>query len=1086
MVAAADPADAVCARSASGSVVSDPPSVSSEDGVLEVTFQYETTTDEQGLTRYCYLYKNAAGQVEEAPTLEVNPGDQLILHFYNDLPAASAEATAAGAMPGMKMKAAATSADSACSATSVTSESTNLHFHGTNIAPVCHQDEVVHTLVQPQESFDYDITIPANEPPGAYWYHPHPHGYSQGQVIGGASGVILVGGIQNVNPVVSGLPQRVFVLRDQKIPSSVPSASNKPATDLSINYVPVLYSAGYKPAVIDTAPSEKEFWRVLNTSANTLMDLEVVNGAGVGQPLQIVAVDGVPLTDSSGNATTTTQTSYVLSPASRVEFVVTTPAAGATYQLKTLTWNNGSSGDADPGRPIANIVGGSAEAASAAVRAPLKRLPAQTAARRLTRFAALSATTPTTTRNLYFSVASDFSAFYITVDGQTPTPFSMDGPPNITVTEGTTEQWIIQNRSTMDHSFHIHQLHFETLAINGSAVSDSTRRDTINIPHWSGNASDPYPSVTLLMDFRDPNIVGTFVYHCHILSHEDLGMMGMIQVLPGVTTTTLAASSATVAAGASVTLTAAVTTAAGNGTPTGTVTFQSGSTRLGSATLNGSGVAALSTTALPPGSNSVTASYTGSTPFAASTSAASAITVTGSAAAAPVFSPSGGPSGPGRLVAISTATAGAAIYYTTNGTAPTTSSTPYRGAITVSSTETVQAMAVASGYANSAVASATYTLVPGGPSSALQYVPVTPCRVADTRNAVGAFGGPEMSAGQTREFDIPTSACNIPATAVAYSLNVTVIPDAALNYLTLWPSGQTQPIVSTLNSDGRVKANAAITPAGSNGGVDVFTYDATQVILDIDGYFVPAGTASALSFYPVTPCRIADTRNATGPLGAPYVAAGSTRNIPVLSAACGIPGGAQAYSVNVTAIPHTALNYLTSWPAGQAQPLVSTLNATTGEVTANAAIVPAGSGGNISFFASDDIDLVLDVNGYFAAPASGGLSLYTLLPCRVLDTRSSSGAFNGLLAVAVGASACAPPGTAQGYVLNATVLPPGPLNYLTLWPDGQTQPVVSTLNAADGAITSNMAIVPTTDESIDAFSYNPTQLILDLSSYFAP
>src|SRR5271170_357640 len=202
-------------------------------------------------------------------------------------------------------------------------------------------------------------------------------------------------------------------------------------------------------------------------------------------------------------------------------------------------------------------------------------------------------------------------------------------------------------------------------------------------------------------------------------------------------------------------------------------------------------------------------------------------------------------------------------------------------------------------------------------TTGLQFIPVMPCRVADTRNASGPFGGPELSAGMSREFDIPQSACGIPSTAVAYSLNVTVVPNASLNYLTLWPSGETQPFVSTLNSDGRVKANAAITPAGANGGVSVFVSDASQVILDIDGYFVPAGTSSALAFYPVTPCRISDTRNPAGPLGGPYLAAQTSRAFPVQSSTCGLPSTAQAYSLNVTAVPHTTLNYLTTWPTGE-------------------------------------------------------------------------------------------------------------------------------------------------------------------------
>ena len=371
-------------------------------------------------------------------------------------------------------------------------------------------------------------------------------------------------------------------------------------------------------------------------------------------------------------------------------------------------------------------------------------------------------------------------------------------------------------------------------------------------------------------------------------------------------------------------------------------------------------------------------------------------------------------------------------------------------------------------------------------STALQFIPVTPCRVADTRNSTGPFGGPEMSAGSTREFDIPQSACGIPSTAVAYSLNVTVVPSGALGYLTVWPTGESQPTISTLNSDGRVKGNAVIAPAGTNGGVDVYVTDPTQVVLDIDGYFVPAGTASALAFYPVTPCRVADTRNATGPLGGPTLSAGSSRAFPVQSSSCGIPATAQAYSLNVTAVPQSDLRYLTTWPTGETRPLVSTLNSPTGEEVANAAIVPAGTSGEISVHVTNDSDVVLDINGYFAPPGTGGLSLYTVAPCRVIDTRSGAGAFSGVLTVNVEGSTCAPPATAQAYVFNATAMPDGGLNYLTLWPDGQTQPVVSTLDAGDGAITANMAIVPTTNGSIDASSTDSTNLILDLSGYFAP
>ena len=132
-----------------------------------------------------------------------------------------------------------------------------------------------------------------------------------------------------------------------------------------------------------------------------------------------------------------------------------------------------------------------------------------------------------------------------------------------------------------------------------------------------------------------------------------------------------------------------------------------------------------------------------------------------------------------------------------------------------------------------------YFAAPGS-AGALSFYPVTPCRVADTRAATGPFGGPEMGAGTTRSFAIPASACNIPTTAAAYSLNVTVAPDGPLGYLSAWGAGASQPLVSTLNSpDGAALANAAIVPAGTNGAITIFVTDPTQVILDIDGYFAP-------------------------------------------------------------------------------------------------------------------------------------------------------------------------------------------------------------------------------------------------------
>src|SRR5579871_6839543 len=380
------------------------------------------------------------------------------------------------------------------------------------------------------------------------------------------------------------------------------------------------------------------------------------------------------------------------------------------------------------------------------------------------------------------------------------------------------------------------------------------------------------------------------------------------------------------------------------------------------------------------------------------------------------------------------------------------------------------------------------------PGAGIHLTPVAPCRVVDTRNPNGQFGGPPIQGGTYRTFPIPQGGCNIPASAAAYSLNVTVVPHSPLGFLTIWPAGEAQPYVSTMNSpDGRTKANAAIVPAGASGAVNVYVTNTSDVILDINGYFAPP-TQGSLQFYPMPPCRVVDTRQTNFPsgLGAPSLGAMQTRDLPILTSPCfqGLPNTPQAYSFNVTAVPNPAnqpLYFLALWPDGPL-PTVSTLNNPTATAVANAAIVPANpANGDVDVLGSNSTDLVIDVNGYFAAPASGGYSFYPAAPCRGYDSRNNNGQpFTGELTVDIANSPCMPPSNATAYVFNATVVPSGGLGFLTLWPDGQPLPLASTLNAYDGFITSNLAIVPNTDGSTDAFAGGGyTQLILDISGYFA-
>jgi len=372
----------------------------------------------------------------------------------------------------------------------------------------------------------------------------------------------------------------------------------------------------------------------------------------------------------------------------------------------------------------------------------------------------------------------------------------------------------------------------------------------------------------------------------------------------------------------------------------------------------------------------------------------------------------------------------------------------------------------------------------------LAFYPVTPCRVADTRVAGGALPG-----GRSTFYPI-AGACGIPGNAQAYSLNITAVPQGPLAYLTVWSAGQPQPPVSTLNSPGgAIVANAAIVPGVSE--IAVYASDTTHAIIDVDGYFAPPGGPGALAFYPLAPCRVADTRNATGPFGGPSLAGGATRDFPVPASACGIPATAQAYSLNMTAVPSGPLGYLSAWAAGQPQPNVSTLNASEGQIRANAAIVPAGTGGAISVYASDPTNLVIDIDGYFAPPGNpGALYFYPVTPCRLADTRNANGSFGGPPLPAgstrnfpIPSSACGLPSTAQAWSLNMTVVPPAALSYLTAWPTGEPLPLVSTLNDRQGQVLANAAIVlaggaPSGPGAISVYVSDATSLIIDINGYF--
>lgn len=510
-----------CPRFAAGSTVTNPPALFSQGGVLIVNLSYQTAQDSQGRTLYCFTTLEGT----ESPTLHVRPGDHLIINVKNDLP----EPTTAGAMQ------MATNAATICGAAMMNASSVNIHYHGTNTSPTCHSDEVIHTTINSGETFTYNVAFPSDEPPGLYWYHPHIHGISEPAVQGGASGALVVDGIENVQPSVAGLPQRIFVIRDQNVAGNPTPGGAVPAWDVTLNYVPIPYPA-LTPAVIKVTPNEKQFWRVANASADTILDLQVIYN-GVPQPISLVALDGVPVgsQDGTSQGTLIPVTDLRLPPAARMEFIVTMPSANVkTAQFLTQAINTGPDGDNDTRRVLANIqpvgdVIGPDSQVKAALSSPWRQ-----------RFEGLADAPVTATRALYFSENSDQTKFFITVDGQTPVVFSPSNPPAIQTTQGSVEDWTIENRAQENHEFHIHQIHFMVLSqnnfqINGSQPVQALQGqllDMIDVPFWDGNPAHPYPSVTLRMDFRGQDI-GDFVFHCHILNHEDQGMMAIIRVLPG-------------------------------------------------------------------------------------------------------------------------------------------------------------------------------------------------------------------------------------------------------------------------------------------------------------------------------------------------------------------------------------------------------------------------------------------------------------------------------------------------------------------------------------------------------------------------
>ncbi|MBL8217152.1 MAG: hypothetical protein JNK87_40905 [Bryobacterales bacterium] len=387
-------------------------------------------------------------------------------------------------------------------------------------------------------------------------------------------------------------------------------------------------------------------------------------------------------------------------------------------------------------------------------------------------------------------------------------------------------------------------------------------------------------------------------------------------------------------------------------------------------------------------------------------------------------------------------------------------------------------------------------------TTGLRFEPVQPCRIMETRDGSnfggqsGPFGPPYLRAGETRTLVVSQSVCGVPASAKAWALNVTVIPrnGGEVEYVTLWPAGEQRPPTRTVSSpDGQIVANTAFVKA-LGGAFSLYASDDTDLIIDITGYFTDPGGQN-LVFYPLTPCRVTDTRALyrpqAGPFGPPSLVAQQTRSFAMPQTPyCSVPSTARAYSVTITVVPPAGLAYLTMWPtgAGGGRPNVSSINSFVGRTVANNVIVPAGTNGSLDVFAFNNTDLLIDINGYFA-PDNGttGLYYYPQSPCIVLDTTTSTPLLDETArTVPMLAAGCGAPNTAKAYALNATSLPDGrPMPFLTLWPTGQPQPGTSVSNAFEGQVVTNFALIPAgTNGNVEVLAYRRSNVVIEVMGYF--
>jgi len=382
-----------------------------------------------------------------------------------------------------------------------------------------------------------------------------------------------------------------------------------------------------------------------------------------------------------------------------------------------------------------------------------------------------------------------------------------------------------------------------------------------------------------------------------------------------------------------------------------------------------------------------------------------------------------------------------------------------------------------------------------------RFVPITPSRVLDTRIGFGRSGTTRPTAGEVVEVQV-TGNGGVPSIAgiEALALTVTATQSTAAGFVTAWPTGTARPNTSSLNLDrpDQTIANQVIVLAGTGGRVSLYTEAGTHLIVDVAGYYerpptvdiLGARISSAGRFRSLTPARLLDSRSGVGRAGTTRLGDGEVVELQVVGRG-GVPTGASAVDLVVTATDNAAPGFVTAWPTGSPRPNASNLNLDSqGQTIAGHVLVPVGAGGKVSLFVERGTHLLADVNGWFTdqtfLPGRDGLFV-PVSQVRLLDTRSGS-QIPGPGRPAPVVIPVDPDYFISGVVGNATLTQSTGSGYLTLWPSSEAQPNASNLNLdAAGQTRANLATtkeVSCVDTGLNTFLSTSAHVIYDYIGFY--